>query len=63
MSWKEQLSKFYGVMFECGDYEALQKFISTQIIEKLIEEIPEGFPHPSENTILKQQLRAKWLSK
>ena len=32
--WKKQMSKFYGVMFECGDYEQLVDFISTLIAQK-----------------------------
>lgn len=25
--WEKELNKFYGCMFECGDYEALVNFI------------------------------------
>ena len=37
--WKKQMSKFYGVMFECGDYEQLVDFISTLIAQKQKEAI------------------------
>ncbi len=35
-SWEKELNKFYGAMFECGDYEALVEFIAQQI-EKATE--------------------------
>lgn len=38
-AWKRDLSKFYGVMFEAGDYEALERFISEQVVKKIIKEL------------------------
>jgi ubiquinone biosynthesis protein UbiJ len=29
--WKKRLNKWYGSMFECGDYEALEDFIEQEI--------------------------------
>ena len=33
-SWEEELNKFYGCMFECGDYEALVEFIRQLLAEQ-----------------------------
>ena len=42
--WKKQMSKFYGVMFECGDYEQLVDFISTLIAQKQKEVLEACLP-------------------
>ena len=71
MNWKEQLEKELGKLIchckvyndgECPRINATENFISTEIIEKLIDDIPDKEPccgHPVEN--LKQQLKIKWL--
>lgn len=69
MNWKEQ---FKGE-FASGEFlgtgitriSTVEKFIETEIIEKLIEEMPEHCDYfvgerPT-LTRIKQQLRAKWL--
>jgi hypothetical protein len=66
--WQEKLSKFYGVMFEAGDFEELQAFIETEIIEKIIDDIPEhminGYEAPGANIeTVKSKLRNKYLTK
>lgn len=58
MEWKEALRAEAGPTNE----SQLEKFIETEIIEKLIEEIPdEREDFDSNPKFLKQQLRAKWL--
>ncbi len=69
MTWQEKLSKFYGVMFEAGDFEELQAFIETEIIEKIIDEIPDYVQeqgntyHGADLKPLKEKLRNKYLTK
>lgn len=76
MSWKEQFDKrfcgFSGLdkMFSYTDPEEtldeeVKGFISTEIIEKLIEDIPDidlvSTVDETAKVNLKQQLRDKWL--
>jgi hypothetical protein len=72
-NWKEQFDKKFTVKRvvgkEFGDTllhwksEAIQHFISKEIIEKLIDDIPEKgyFDDLQEIREVKQQLRDKWL--
>lgn len=70
MNWKEQLYKDYGFYLRQLNPKAQERiinFISTEIIEKLIEDIPDE-AMISERSLgavvlgkLKQQLRDKWL--
>lgn len=69
MNWKEQFDKSFvvnGLTSSWGNPTALKHFISTEIIEKLIDEIPDSHYSDSgmyitSNKQLKQQLRDKWL--
>lgn len=73
LMWKEEFERqfdHYNPIHDNGrdiptwngaDFENIQHFISTQIIEKLIEEIPDRPTITAQQ--LKQQLKAKWLSK
>jgi len=68
MNWKEQLNHSYpaGVDHEKSwiEREAIKGFISKEIIEKLIGDIPDKFTDSGMDvylTELKQQLRRKWL--
>lgn len=68
MNWKEKLiflewlqSKYmetFPPKMNRTRYDLLQDFISTEIIEKLIADIPDVM---SDNLEVKQQLRDKWL--
>lgn len=60
-NWKEQLEKLEEP-YENISYPKAVDFISTQIIEKLIADIPDRRsrePYPFRK--IKQQLRDKWL--
>ena len=66
MNWKEN----YDTTFKHSqfiDHSKIKDFISTQIIEKLIADIPDyyitedGFKLQIDITHAKQQLRDKWL--
>ncbi len=75
MNWKEQFDKEFWVE-EADDWGStpnpseIKSFISTQIIEKLIEDIPDDINDAALHTrissnatgILKRQLRNKWLN-
>jgi hypothetical protein len=62
MNWKEQFKK---QAVEINDTRADIRFIETKIIEKLIADIPDSDSAKRETmlngTMLKQQLRDKWL--
>ena len=70
MDWKDE----YNKQFPTVDHQypnLVKSFINTEIIEKLIEDIPDNLIHGYAYTIepmktdskkLKDQLRAKWLS-
>lgn len=65
MNWKEQLTEEIeeGRM---SDWDGISTFISTEIIEKLIADIPDipgGEATPGRSVVnhLKQYLRDKWL--
>jgi hypothetical protein len=76
MNWKEQLRKEFYCHYGHQDKD-LEHFISTEIIGKLIEDIPDevkidiepsspssawsGYSVTQPNIELKQQLRDKWL--
>ncbi len=68
MNWKEELRKASLIGLIDTVYK-MENFIETEIIEKLIEEIPETqYIHELEmytiserNKNLKHQLRARWL--
>jgi len=80
MNWKEQFDKEFGEMpftyrgMKPSSYpepnEAILNFISTEIIEKLISDIPnsevieqpDGIFWRQDYTPIKQQLKDKWLS-
>lgn len=78
MNWKELFDKAWGHykppandplkagVWSGGDYEQMKEFIKTEVIEKLIDEIPSRYTGTgrvsTELTSLKQQLRDKWLS-
>jgi hypothetical protein len=59
MDWKEKINELAlkGLISYGTEYE-LQEFISAEIIEKLIADIPDE-DHGLES--IKQQLRDKWL--
>lgn len=68
-NWKEQLRKKIWAAFNPNkglDLDIVSDFISTEIIEKLIADIPD-WQQPGnkmdgvDNTDFKQQLRDKWL--
>lgn len=68
MNWKEQFNKEWGGLRYDGTDVLFKKFISTQIIEKLIEDIPDNWgpdlSYAQRGELfrkLKQQLRDKWL--
>ncbi|HEY0048281.1 MAG TPA: hypothetical protein VGB68_03270 [Pyrinomonadaceae bacterium] len=59
MDWKEKINDLaLKGLISYGTENELQDFISTEIIEKLIADIPDG-----DNSLesIKQQLRDKWL--
>jgi hypothetical protein len=59
MDWKEKINELaLKGLISYGTENELQDFISTEIIEKLIADIPNG-----DNNLesIKQQLRDKWL--
>ena len=37
-----ELNKFYGAMFECGDFEALEKLVNNAIDEAHLKGYDEG---------------------
>ena len=37
LGWEKDLNKFYGAMFECGDYEALVEFVRNLLSQKTEE--------------------------
>ena len=67
--WSDYLPE--GFMFQNGLYsdEQIKTFISTEIIEKILENIPKAIFEVGTNNVgyhfntdhLKQQLRDKWL--
>jgi hypothetical protein len=64
MNWKEELNQFPPKQRKWW-----MDFISIEIIEKLIEDIPDNgnivYAKPNENSglkLIKQQLRDKWLN-
>lgn len=66
--WKEQFDRFMTPPFYASreEIEAITDFISTEVVAKLIDEIPEGIrlkpaEHFKSTTDIKQQLRDKWL--
>ena len=61
MDWNEQLFSMYDNRND--DWESIEHFIETEIIEKLIEDIPSDPGTAGDNEYIKQQLRAKWLGK
>lgn len=59
MDWKEKINDLaLKGLISYGTENELQDFISAEIIEKLIADIPDG-----DNSLesIKQQLRDKWL--
>jgi hypothetical protein len=66
MDWKEQLDKEVGWLVDdkkggwTTGKQPLLDFISTQIIEKLIADIPNNAWARNGRQTLKQQLRNKW---
>lgn len=71
MNWKEQFEKYYGhdlAEIDKTASENIQHFISKEIIERLINDIPdESFNEDGyfmqNNKPLKQQLKSRWLGK
>lgn len=66
MKWREQLlDNLYKFQHGHLDFEHMQAFISTEIIEKLIEEAHEEYSlystYEASLEATKQQLRDKWL--
>ena len=74
MTWQEQFNKEFGGAFYNEDYDLeplIERFISTEIIAKLIDEfqLPDEGHYGVEETKrvqedlkeLKQQLKDKWL--
>jgi hypothetical protein len=62
MNWKKQLTEYMNAHDWDGD--KLPHFISTEIIEKLIADIPLELPNAERsiyNAQLRNQLRDKWL--
>lgn len=68
MNWKEELDE--QVIARCGDLsehqEQIENFISSKIIEKIIDDIPDiefaDYPSGFEATeFIKAQLRKDWL--
>jgi hypothetical protein len=70
MNWKEQLADEFNWEKIFGEnntaLKKTQDFISTQIIEKIIDDIPDtveyGDDYKADNTAFKQQLRDKYLN-
>jgi hypothetical protein len=61
-NWKEQFDKRYGGLF--GVKGSIKNFIQTEVIEKLIEDIPDEHSAGmflASNKDIKEQLRKKWL--
>lgn len=66
--WQEEFEKTYNILYIelpekiADDFKnRFKSFIQTEVIEKLIEDIPDrGFRNFEVNKKLKQQLKAKW---
>ena len=70
MNWKKRFDEeFPNDQHECEqvwggnlvDLKDIKDFISTEIIEKLIEDIPDGEYNGIDLGLLKQLLRDRWL--
>lgn len=72
-NWKEQISNILLVYDKPGAAVEIKKLVQTEIIEKLIEEIPDvhvegivnGLPAGKMNvgSVIRTELKAKWLWK
>lgn len=58
-NWKEQFEKEF--IYGDGDREGMIPFIETEVIEKLINDIPNDMQAQTNGYQFKQQLREGWL--
>lgn len=59
--WKKEFAKEF-IMYEAEERRHIAGFISTEVIEKLIEEIKTELQLTEQHSFI-QELRANWLGK